>query len=53
MTGHKDTQRMQLGIILPEAEQDMGGATARWSDLAAWRGWPKTSVSTQSGSSTT
>lgn len=26
---------MKLGIILPEAEYDMGGATARWSDLAA------------------
>ena len=30
---HTDTHRMQLGIILPEAEQDMGGATARWRDL--------------------
>ncbi|HUG13590.1 MAG TPA: LLM class flavin-dependent oxidoreductase [Thermomicrobiales bacterium] len=26
---------MKLGIILPEAEYDMGGETARWSDLAA------------------
>jgi alkanesulfonate monooxygenase SsuD/methylene tetrahydromethanopterin reductase-like flavin-dependent oxidoreductase (luciferase family) len=26
---------MKLGIILPEAEQDMAGATPRWSDLAA------------------
>jgi alkanesulfonate monooxygenase SsuD/methylene tetrahydromethanopterin reductase-like flavin-dependent oxidoreductase (luciferase family) len=25
----------KLGVILPEAELDMGGATARWSDLAA------------------
>jgi alkanesulfonate monooxygenase SsuD/methylene tetrahydromethanopterin reductase-like flavin-dependent oxidoreductase (luciferase family) len=26
---------MKLGIILPEAEQDMAGATPRWGDLAA------------------
>lgn len=34
MTG-TDARRMKLGIILPEAELDMGGATARWSDLSA------------------
>lgn len=34
MTG-SDGQRMKLGLILPEAELDMGGATARWSDLSA------------------
>jgi alkanesulfonate monooxygenase SsuD/methylene tetrahydromethanopterin reductase-like flavin-dependent oxidoreductase (luciferase family) len=28
-------RRMKLGIILPEAEQDMGGETARWRDFAA------------------
>ena len=34
MTG-SDGRGMQLGLILPEAEYDMGGATPRWSDLAA------------------
>ncbi len=26
---------LKLGLILPEAEYDMGGSTARWSDLSA------------------
>lgn len=34
MTG-AGTRGMQLGIILPEAEGDMAGGTARWRDLAA------------------
>ena len=30
-----DGRMLKLGLILPEAEYDMAGATPRWSDLAA------------------
>src|SRR5688500_1449005 len=30
-----DDRSFRLGLILPEAEYDMAGATPRWSDLAA------------------
>src|SRR5262245_13216104 len=26
---------LKVGLILPDTEREMGGATARWSDLAA------------------
>ncbi|RIK37887.1 MAG: hypothetical protein DCC58_17390 [Chloroflexi bacterium] len=32
------TNDMKIGVILPEAEFDMGGATARWSDFRAMAG---------------
>ena len=28
------TRRLKVGLILPDTEREMGGATARWSDLA-------------------
>ena len=34
MAAGSDTGEMRIGLILPEAEDDMGGATARWCDLA-------------------
>jgi probable F420-dependent oxidoreductase len=29
------TRPLQVGLILPDTEREMGGATARWADLAA------------------
>lgn len=33
-TGNSAGRPLKVGIILPDTEREMGGATARWSDLA-------------------
>src|SRR3954465_5591609 len=33
-THASQTRPLKVGLILPDIEREMGGATARWSDLA-------------------
>ena len=33
VTNDSRTRPLKVGLILPDTEREMGGATARWSDL--------------------
>ena len=36
------TRPLSVGLLLPDTEGQLDGATPRWSDLREWRGWRRT-----------